>query len=298
MREFPAPLDPQNTVMFITDFQLGRRDWLPDQMRVAGTDVDELESSASLVAVGGDNIHWRDNPTPEDEEYNLWYEARKKSVPWIVTAGNHDFACFTAPYTNRNAEQWVQAQRQPGKDQAFSTPSLRVLTITPDEWSIPEGENTWGPMPIPQSTIEWLDTELANDPRPTWLMLHVPMRRQYPGHLSVEADLALEGVIARRSNVIGYMSGHRHANILTDSRHAIQISIPLPEGGQRRIAAINGPPCGGQVLGTTLDPWDSPLHGMLLSYSQGRVTCRWRRFSSRQWQSFEGSRTKVIEVDA
>ena len=148
-------------------------------------------------------------------------------------------------------------------------------------------------MVLSSATLTWLSSQLALSAKPTWLMSHVPLPQQYSGHLDSGTASTLNTIIGNFPQVIGWISGHRHANIRTDMNHAKQITV-----GGRNIAAINGPPAGGQVGGTTVDPWDSPLHAMTLTYEPGKVTCRWRNLQSRSWDTHNGSRTKEIAISS
>ncbi|WP_353144739.1 metallophosphoesterase family protein [Acinetobacter pragensis] len=290
-RDYPVSLDTAGALLFVTDTHLGRRAYTATQLEVAGADIDKLVPHVSGVAVGGDLIHWGVPGSPEDAQWKAWFAARNKAKPWARVAGKHDMNSFASPYPTRTATQWLAAIGETGQNQAIDCGQFRVLAVSPDMWN--RIGATEDPMALSQSTIDWLSAQLAADSRPTWLVSHVPLPQQYSGHMATATATALNTVIGQNTHVIGWLSGHRHADIRNDLNHAQQLTV-----GGRRIAGINGPPAGGQVNGTTVDPWDSPLWAMVLSYTPGQVVCRWRNLLTRSWDTHAGVRTKTITIDA
>ncbi len=290
-RDYPVALDGRDSLLFVTDTHHGRRTYTATQLAVAGADIDKIVPYVSGVAIGGDLIHWGVPGSPEDEQWKAWFAARNKSKPWARVAGNHDMGSFASPYPTRTATQWLAAIGETGQNQAIDCGRFRVLALSPDQWT--RSGPSEDPMVLSQPTLDWLDGQLAADARPTWLVAHVPLPQQYPGHMAAATATAVEEIVSRRPNVLGWLSGHRHADIRVDMNHAKQIVV-----GGRKIAGINGPPAGGQVLGTTVDPWDSPLWAMVLTYSPGQVVCRWRNLLTRSWDTHAGVRTKTITIDA
>lgn len=289
VRSFPYPEPGHSSVMFVTDTHFGRRDWTASQLAAAGRDIDFLEKFVDGVLVGGDQIHWGINAAPEDDQWNAWYSARAKTKPWVVAAGNHDLNCFTAPYDNRTAARWRQVTDGQPQNQSIQIGPTRMISLSPDNWiRTASGE---GPMSLSTATLDWLDQQLAADSRPAWLAAHVPLPQQYGGHMDAATSNRLAQIIGARRNVLGWLSGHRHANILTDVNHAKTVTT-----GGRMIAGINGPPAGGQVQRSVMDPWDSPLHAMVLTYRPGFVRCRWRNLLTQTWASFRGSRILDLPI--
>ena len=287
-RVSPYPTDSRNTLMFITDLHHGRRAFTVQQLNSCGVDIDRLEDAVSGVAVGGDLIHWANAATPEDAMWNSWFGNRRKSKPWLVTAGNHDFASFGAPYPQRGIGDLRATLNMGAQNQSVDCGLFRVLTVSPDSWSRP----TWDTgMVLSPATLAWLETELASSTKPAWIVGHVALSQQYSGHMDIPTNTALSNIIAQSGCVIGWLSGHRHANIHTDANHAKQVIV-----NGVAIAGISAPAMGGEMVGATIDPWDSPLLLMLLSYKDGVVTCRWRNAITQTWLQHDGSRVKNIEV--
>lgn len=288
-REYPYPLDG-SSLLFITDLHLGRRGWTARQLEIAGDDVDHLEKFVDGVGVGGDLIHWAVAETPEDPQWRAWYATRTKNVPWARVAGNHDYASFGPPEPARSATQWLTAINETGQNQVFDLGEMRIISLSPDTWT----RATWNAgMALSTDTLNWFEATLAASSKPTWVVAHNPLTQQYPGHIQADTQARLNSIIGGSNNVVGWLSGHRHADIRTDTNHAKRVVV-----GGRAIAAINGPAAGGEVAGTAVDPWDSPLHCMILTYKDGVVTCRWRNVVTRSWVTFQGSRTLDIAVDA
>lgn len=289
-RSYPYPIEGDSSLLFITDLHMGRRTWTATQLANAGADIDYMEKFVDGVAVGGDLIHWANAATPEDAQWAAWYNARKKSVPWARVAGNHDLASFGTPFPGRSATQWLAAIGESGQNVVRDLGAVRVIAVTPDAWERPDWD---AGMALSAATMNWLESTLAASEKPAWIVAHNPLGQQYPGHIVAATQTRLSSIIAASGKVIGWLSGHRHSDIRTDLNHAKQITV-----NGKRIAAVNGPPAGGQVLGTTLDPWDSALHAVVLTYKQGVVTCRWRNLVTRSWDVFRDSRTLDIQIDA
>lgn len=276
-REWQYPRKREGTsLLLVTDLHHGRRDWTAGQLNAAGATIDWLTPHIDGVAVGGDLIHWGKPTTPEDSAWTSWFNARNKTIPWAVVAGNHDYASFAEPLPTRNVTQWMAAAANTGRRTSVDVGDVRVLGVFPDRWDFVHV----APLELSAADIAWLDAELKAAGKPCWILCHSPIPQQYTGHLEAGTATAVTALIANNPNVLGWLSGHRHADIRTDVKHAMSVTI-----GGKQIAAINGPPSGGQVLGTSIDPWDSQLHGMVLTYASGRVRCRWINLITRQWDN-------------
>lgn len=288
--DYPTALEGES-VLFLTDMHFGRREWTASQHQLTGVDVDSLTPILSAVAVGGDQIHWSDPYAPEDPQWLSWRSQRSNSIPWAVAVGNHDLASFMSPNPSRSVEDWGVATGTPNPNQSFSTSKgLRIITLAPDEWTYPQWDI---PLKFSDETLNWLDSELDLHPEPTFIVAHSPLPEQYPGFIDDSSASRISQIIGTRGNVVGWLSGHRHANIQTDLNHAKQITV-----GGRRILGLNAPSAGGQVAGTTLDPWDSPLYGCIVTYKKGEVIVRWRNLITRSFDSFKGSKTLRVVIDA
>lgn len=288
----PAPWDGV-TIAFLTDMHNGRGETV-SQHPVCGQDIDYLAKYCDAIALGGDNVNWA-STTPEDAAIRSWLNAR--TLPGIICSGNHDHA-NSQTYASRTGAQWATASQRPKFDRLDVGDSrVQLVAISQEsmkfsEWLTPEAaatdpeqrpevlpgrgyvitDNPSNPFDV-STGAGYLRTQLENG-RPTWLVQHYPMRAHVSGSRFVPqaTETLLQGIAAAYPNLIGILSGHHHANIVTNSN----VGKPYSAGG-RTLAGVNGPASGGA------DPFNDPLVATIVSYRPGRVTVRWRDLMRRSW---------------
>lgn len=117
---------------------------------------------------------------------------------------------------------------------------LSVICLAPDTWEQPT--DTLTDYILPANTLDWLDAQLSASSRPTFIATHAPPDRQYPDD-SITADgqnPRLNDIIGAHSNVIGWLSGHRHNIIEVQPEHAETINV-----ARQQLFALCGPSTGG-----------------------------------------------------
>lgn len=290
-RTWPYP-DPRDgiTIGLTTDTHLGRRDWTAGHLARVGKDLDWLAPHVVGMVHCGDGIHW-DTATPEDDEFVPWLDSRRASgVPWLPVVGNHDLASFTAPYPNRPAVAWSKGVGLLDQNNTMDLGGLRVIAVGPDSWTFDEGIANWQPMPLSAATLEWLDGELtAAGSTPCWIAAHSPIEEQYSGHIDAAAGAGLDSVIGAHSNVIGWLSGHRHANIDSDPNQVRRVTV-----AGRSIVAVNGPAAGGLMAGASDDRWGNPARSAFITYDGTSVTVRWREHLQERWATASGALSVTV----
>ena len=290
-REWPYPQPSAGTTLILsTDLHHGRRPFTANQLDRAGAELDSMMRWADGHIIGGDLIHWGVPGSPEDAAYVAWENARKAANPTkpiVRVAGNHDVASFADPFPYRTIAQWRAVTGFAQHNTVTDIGALRVIGIAPDEWRFVHV----GPMNLPPATLDWLDAQLAGSSRPCLVLTHPPIKEQYSGNVDDLTSARIASIIAARPSLVAWVSGHRHCNINTDMNHVKTLAY-----GGRNIAAINGPAAGGQITGSTNDPWDSQLHAMAITYSAGRVTTRWRNLLTRQWVRHNGELSKTLTI--
>lgn len=311
------------SVLFLSDLHAGKAtyggggavfDLTPAQHRICGIDIDYLAQRVDAIAVGGDLVDWRAT-VPEDANYNTFRAGLSAATraKLAETSGNHDLASYTSPFQSRTAEQWSAAVgglpkyvHKPDVDVLDGTVqvvSLSQETMRFNEWLSPAkaaedarpevkpgrgfllSDNEANPFDK-TTALGYLRSRLDTG-RPTWICMHYPLRQHFNGDLDQGTIDKLTDIITSYTNVIGVLSGHRHANYEYDVNHARQVSV-AGHGRTVLTAGINGPAMGGQMARSTSPdpieyPWTNPFMAMLVTYRPGVVTVRWRDLIKRRW---------------
>lgn len=297
-----------------------RWDFTEAQHRAMGIDLDELSKRASVVAIGGDLIDWGYSPSApnaaagdpagfiaasvQDAQFKAWLNARANLPKYLPTSGNHDLNSFNSRL-DRTGDQWASAI---GYAKYLTKPAtgtgVQVIGLSQDTQTYDDGvaggrgfaltDNPSNPLDT-STALGYMRSKLENG-RPTWIMMHYPMRQHFSGTLYEPTQVALTDAITKYPNVIGVLSGHRHANVFTDANHAKVVNI-VGNGKTVATAGINGAACGGQMGGTYEYPWDMPFVATVLTYRRGRVIVRWRDMIAREWiKSVGGVYSKDLAI--
>lgn len=285
-------------VAFVTDMHAGKKyNGEPvtiDQHKAVGVDIDWLSTFCDVVAMGGDNVDWA-TATPEDNLIKSWISSR--TGPVVCTSGNHDLANSTS-YAHRTGAAWAAATGVPKSNYApvsANNTGLQVITTTQEsmrfnEWLTPAAAAA-DPRPEVKPGRGFVLSDNPNNPldtstgygylrsrletgRPTWILQHYAMSEHIPSrYVPPETDAKFQQLVAQYPNIIGVLSGHRHALIDVDKRIAKSYKV-----GNRTLAGVNSPPCGGQNT-----PFEIPFLATVVTYRPGSVTVRWRDVLRRAW---------------
>jgi len=310
-RTWPLPdLRNGTTVHLVTDQHEGFRFFTPDRHARMGADLDLLKASAHAHVDAGDTIHWQtDDGTgvdPEDPTVNAWFAARataEPGVPWVRVPGNHDLSSHTTPYPKRDATAWAAAAGQASPLTVTDAGDVRILGIGPDRWDYDQAGATFGTCLLSPATLAWLEAQLtAAGTRPVWIANHAPLWEQYaadttPADFTAGAEWwtsprdQLAQIIDAHPNVVGWLSGHVHANV--DTRPAFARSMTV---GARRIFAVNGPASGGRIEGVDFDhqQYDSPTQSLYVTYLGDAIDVRCRDHQAGQWHALAGQQVRHV----
>lgn len=229
-----------STFEHLSDIHFGTMYWatfLPNWMNRAQADIEALKVATNAGhLMTGDLINWfvdvSGGPsgtaaiqTTEETAYKAWRDAIKAAdgLPWAEVPGNHDMMGVSSDgsgtatsRTPRTAADWAADFGYASANNAWDMGDCRILTVCPDVWS----SNTADPSNqyiLSTATTDWLDSELSSDGRPTFIAGHVTLTEQYgdAGGASVTSanNPAVYSLIGSHSNLIGWLSGHRHNGI-------------------------------------------------------------------------------------
>lgn len=318
-----------HTVVFVTDLHAGKATYgsgthflTAAQHRMCGIDLDWLASFSDVVAYGGDLVDWRAG-APEDAEFKAFLAARAYPQKQLVTSGNHDLAGYNAPNNWRTGNSWAASlgvakygHRPAGENagDGVQVVALSQETMKFSEWLSPDRaaadprpevrpgrgfqltDNAANPFDV-STSLGYLRSRLETG-RPTWVLMHYPLDQHYRNPMDATTAAKLTDIITSYGNVIGVLSGHRHANPFTDAGHVREVVV---NGNSRRVvtAGINGPAAGGKMAQVPSEnyPWDSPFLATVVTYSPGRVIVRWRDLIRRRWVQVNGEvHTKTLNV--
>lgn len=319
---FPQKREGQ-TVTFVTDLHAGKATYgtngssgtyflTPEQHRIMGEDMDMLSRYSDVVGLGGDLVDWR-GTTPEDAEFKAFYNARiNRTTKYLGAYGNHDYAAYNSPYPNRNVASlsssfgFPKFGHLPAGD--LATDGVQVVALSQEtmrfnEWlslagaaadSRPAVKPGRG-FQLTDNASNQYDTTTAfgylrsrlQTGRPTWIMMHYPLIQQYSGgDLDTTTAAKMTDVITKFPNVIGVLSGHRHANFMREAGSVGRTTV-TGNGSTRYVASVNAPASGGQIAtagGPSIEyPWDSPFMATVVTYSPGSVLVRFRDLIRRAW---------------
>lgn len=277
------------TICHLSDQHFGQRTFSSAWAQTVGTDLDALADTVSGYVNTGDCDHWR--TTTVDGEILSWMDAREAAagVPMLVTAGNHDLSAFggTDPHPGRTSTQWAQDIGVVAPNRVVDMGDLRIIGTSPDVWQYTDAGN-FGRMAMTTATLEWLDGQVAAaGSRHVFIANHAPVPEHFPGHMVTETAAALADIIGGAPNVMGWLSGHRHANIRTEPDHVKVVNV-----GGRNIFAVNAPPAGGSMPGTLPDrdihQFGTTAESIYLTYRNGTLTARWRDHLRGRWTRAAG----------
>lgn len=303
VRQWLAPdMRTGTTIHLITDSHFGQRFFTQSWMEQTGTDMDRLKAFAHGHVHGGDLIQWQTvtDPATEDQQFLDWWAARKAADPatkWALTVGNHDLASYFGSLPRRDAATWASVYGVPSKNTVTDMGGVRVITVGPDAWDTPDAGSSVGDCVLSAATLTWLDQQLAATTKPVFVSSHAPLWEQYNGaggpgwYVNPRTDIA--AIVASRTNLVGWLSGHRHVDITLEPAHASVINV-----GGRAIYAINGPACSGRRndLSFAAHQIQSPCLSTYITYLGDSVEVRWREHLRGRWFSDGKSRVKRLSL--
>lgn len=297
-RDYPYPTDRSATNLIVcTDIHHGRRpNWTPGQLTRAGADIDRMAGMFDAIIYGGDNVNWHgtaDATTgPEDFLAIPWMQqrrARDVHRTEIVAYGNHDLSCWEPPYNRRSINDLVAIYGFP--QQAFhDLGDVCVVVISPDEWwdnSIKE----FGPQIVKPSQVAFIRDSCASTTKPVWVVTHAPIPSHFPGMME---DNGLETLIGETPNIMGVISGHRHADIRVQTDHTKVLNV-----AGRDVYAINAPSMGGMPNTGGADPWDMLSCSTAISVkTDGSIEVRFRNHLRETWMHTPEAGQGIIKLDS
>lgn len=286
--------------------------WLPGWLDRAQQDIETLRitTTAGHVHTGDMTDNWWHLPDSTVEEkiaeqyadYNTWRDAitAADGLPFAQCAGNHELLGGIYPDAGRRGTtgaQWAASVGLSDWNNAWDMGQFRVIGLSPDEW-IPNTEGPTADFRLPQRTLDWLDQQLSADSRPTFLTAHVPLLAQYPDSSTGQncADLAnpgLHDLIGAHSNVVGWLSGHRHNSIADTSNPATVITV-----SGREIFAICSPGGGGGYLtggeAYSKGQWQASMFSTYLTLlDEDTLDVRWRDHLRRRWVQDDPTQARI-----
>ena len=294
-RVWPYPdLRNGTTIHHITDTHFGLRTEADGRFPQISVDLEILKAAHAGHLHSGDMVDWDAAPTdaPEDAQYLAFRNGvkAKDGLPWAEVVGNHDLQSFQT-LTARTSAQWAASMGLSSQNTVTTMGGVRIIGLGPDSWrafDTPEPGYT-----LSAATLTFLDQQLtAAGSTPCFIATHVPPSEQYPAESQVALPVVgLDGIVAGHSNVVGWLSGHRHANPDTDTAHAGVATI-----GGRKLFVVNGPAAGGRMAGVAYADYvfKSPSLSMFVTYLGGALDVRWRDHSAMGWKSVNGQPFKHI----
>lgn len=295
-RVWPYPdLRNGTTIHHITDTHFGLRDEVDGRFPAISADLELLKASHVGHVHSGDMVDWDASPSagPEDTQYLAWRDGvkAKDGLPWAEIVGNHDLQSFATGAT-RTSAQWATSMGLSSQNTVTSMGGVKIIGLGPDSWAT---QITAAPCVLSAATLTFLDQQLtAAGSTPCFIATHVPPNEQYPSNApnGVATPVAnLDGIVAGHSNVVGWLSGHRHANPDTDAAHAGVVSV-----GGRNLFVVNGPAAGGRMSGVAYENYtfQSPSLSMFITYLGGALDVRWRDHSAMGWKLTAGQQFKHL----
>lgn len=293
------------TLHHISDTHFGTPRWdayVKDFLNRTLQDMDDMGISLTGGHLHtGDIINWyQDAPGGdsgtdaqrvfEENQYKIWRaQVKTDGLPYAEVCGNHDLM-GAAPVSGgtrvpRLASDWAAAMGLPQPSNAYDFGDFRVITLAPDRWpgDVTDPDNQFT---IHDPTVDWLQTQLWLDTRPVLLAAHVPLSVQYneDGQRSVTPgnNPRLYELIGDNSNVIGWLSGHRH-NDIRNSQWAEVVTVagrPLfnvcgPGGGSGRTRNSNA---------YSLGQYASDVYSSFITVmDENTIDIRFRDHLAKQW---------------
>lgn len=299
------------TIHHISDTHFGTQFWalwLPNWMSRAQADMERLK-----VAVDGGHLVTGDlvngyvdvvggpsgttaTYSTEETAYKAFRDAIKANdgLPFAEVPGNHDLMGISSDgsgnvttRTPRLASDWATSFGYASAQNAWDFKEFRVLTVTPDVWSSNAADSS-NNYQLSTATIDWIDAQLTNDSRPTFLATHVPLTEQYGdgsnGAILSSFNPNLYNIIGGHQNLIGWLSGHRH-NGIANAQWAETMTI-----AGRKIFLICGPGGGsGQGNGGNAysnDQWGAQIYSSYMTLlDNNTLDIRFRNHLSGSWST-------------
>lgn len=290
------------TIAVLADTQIQRRAWQTSLLAKVVPDLDALTAEyADVCVLAGDIVHWGTGAdtaafTAQETQAQQWVAGRKNAaaVPWVIAAGNHDLAGFTAPYASRTGDQWAQAWGLPSRNTIVQVGPLTIIGFTPAEWDFSRVSNgsqvyAYGPQRVTAEEIIWLEAAISGAPGDVWVVSHSPLNEHYAGNYE---GTALSELVGRSPKLKGWISGHRHPNMTKDSAVAQVVTV-----GTRSLVCVNVPACGGVTydIDETRDQWLSTWSATLVTVlPEGKVEIRFRDVLNRDWQHVVSERMVTL----
>jgi hypothetical protein len=295
------------TLHHITDTHFGAANhgqFVLDWQEATAQDMEWLRVSLNAGHVHtGDMIHSYDGASNSSASRNAelgWYKSWRDKItadglPYAEAFGNHDLIGpgIDGARTPVTSAQFAASLGLDAPNNAVDMGAFKVLTVAPDVWA----DNT--DFVLSAGTLDWLDTELQAAGKPCWIAAHVPWNEQMGtssgGSTSVEpGNPGLVDLIDSNPNAIGWLSGHRHANIRTNASHASAFTV-----GSRRIFGVNGPAAGGgrnSAVSFEQHRWKGGNESMFVTYLGDAIDVRWRDHNRRSWINPPGETVRHITL--
>jgi len=297
-RTYPYPTNKLDVNLLVcTDIHHGRRpNWTPGQLTRAGADIDRMAGTFDAILYGGDSINWHgtaDKTTgPEDFLAIPWMEQRRVRDTQrveVLAYGNHDYACWEPPYNNRTITDLMRIYGKP-QQAVYDVRNIKVVVLSPDRWW-DDSAKEFGNQIIKPSQVTFVEDVLKNTDKPVWLLTHAPLPSHFPGFMT---DNGLETMLAKYPNIMGVVSGHRHADIRVQTDHTKIITL-----GTRKVYAINAPSMGGMPNTGGADPWDMLSCSTAISLKAGGgIEVRFRNHLRETWMHSPEGATDIIRLDS
>ena len=283
MRYWPTPLrDDALRLTIVSDMHFGRREFTEAAMTSAGTSLDREADRTDIFLDLGDSIHWRlagDQPS-EDAAAKSWITARKTATgkPWYSIAGNHDLQSYGTPFPSRSGDQWATDMAMGTRNRVIDWQDwVRLILVSPQVQRYDESKPGHFPMELSTTEIAWIKQKAEEVPdKRVFVFFHAPLPSQYTSHMDSDAA---QQMVASTTNIVAWVSGHRHVNLATDQ----YCFINHPASG-RVIHQIKVPTFGGATGGYTDDRWNQPFVSTHMSIlPEGGVELRCRDHMQYRW---------------
>lgn len=303
MAAAPWPLPPKEgtTLWQVTDTHVAQNQyaWTLPHFRTAGADIEKFGERFHIdcrlhtgdIVNNGGQIPQQDTDA-KGVLRDYFTEPLAGGQTAIIVPGNHDVNDFY----NRTLAQWEATYgRQGNTSTIIGKPGyeMKVLGICP--LSHPEDPLQRDIWPIDETTISWMDSELAADSMPTWIACHYMLQEHgsFGTGTKAQPEDELTALISSYPHVVGWLSGHSHWRITAPTGLAM-----LQVGGRTAFPSLSGPSTAfSAYLGDTdksIRP--GPIWGTVITYLDAdRIEVRFRDHGAAMWASgWEGKRVSVL----
>lgn len=280
----------------VSDVHIGRRSWTYDALRHASSGLDRMARYTDLYVNLGDLIHWNtaESMDVQDTQALSWLSDRKLATgkPWKSIAGNHDLRSYGAPNPGRTGNEWCTKYGEELTSYVDHSNWLRLLFITPEAQEYDHDNLTYKPMTIGDDQVSWLIARSEEVPeRDVYIFYHAPLPSQFPPHMNGDN---LMGAIENVENIKGWISGHRHTNLLSDKYAFLNFKIQT-----RLIHHVNVCTFGGATPGYADDRWGQPFISTHLTFNPGGgLEIRNKDHMLGSWIMWKQTGEYVIELPA